>query len=130
AGRAFNCGYRAALGDPASVRAPVVGMAARAGAAAPPTGTVVPDALPSGPAPQFFSSAPNPSWGTSPSLVEKDKAGRALALAEAGDRVFVEGEFAGLVPPAATRRAATAAPVTARPYLRAIDVTAGAVADG
>jgi hypothetical protein len=85
--------------------------------------------VPSGPAPQFFSSTPKPTWGTSPSLVEKDKAGLALAVAEAGNRVFVGGEFAGMVPPSSNRVTAKAAPVTARPYLTALDVTTGALLD-
>jgi hypothetical protein len=129
-GRVFNFGDAAALGAPTSVRAPVVGMAAGLGAA-PLTRTVVSslDPAPSGPAPQFFSSAARPTWGTSPSLVEKDKAGLALALAEAGNRVFVGGEFAGMVPPEATRKDAAAAPVTARPYLAALDTTTGNLLD-
>jgi hypothetical protein len=83
----------------------------------------------SGPAPQFFASTQKSTWGTSPSEVEKDKAGRALALAEAGNRVFVGGEFTGMVPPAFTRKAAAEAPVTARPFLAALDVSTGVLLD-
>src|SRR5437764_5332253 len=127
-GKVYAFGDAAALGSPASVRATVVGMAARLGAPAAPAGQPL-AVVPSGPAPQFFSSAARSTWGTSPSLVEQAKAGRALALAEAGNRVFVGGEFAGMVPPEATRKAAAAAPVTTRPYLAALDVTTGNLLD-
>ena len=129
-GKVYAFGDAAALGSPASVRATVVGMAARpsAPAAAVPAGPPA-AVVPSGPAPQFFSSTPRSTWGTSPSLVEAAKAGLALSLAEAGNRVFVGGEFAGMVPPEATRKDAAAAPVTTRPYLAALDVTTGALLD-
>jgi hypothetical protein len=135
-GKVFNFGDAGALGHPSGVRAGVVGMAARGVSAALVVPTPVkPVTAPvtalsaSGPAPQFFSSTPKPTWGTSPSEVEKDKAGRALALAEAGNRVFVGGEFTGMVPPAFTRKAAAEAPVTPRPYLAALDVNSGALLD-
>ena len=133
-GKVFAFGDAAALGAPASVRATVVGMATRGAAAAVPAnaGAVLIQPLaagPTGPAPEFFASSPRPTWGTSPSLVEAGKAGRALALAEAGNRIFVGGEFAGMVPPAGTRKDAAAAPVTARPYLAALDVTTGNLLD-
>ena len=123
-GKVFAFGDAPALGGPTGPRSPIVAMAAR------PTATVA--AAPAKAAiahrsPEFFSSTAKPTWGTSPSEVEKDKAGRALAVAEAGNRVFVGGEFAGMVPPSATRRAADAAPATERPYLAAIDVTSGAL---
>ena len=100
-GRVFAFGDAAAgLGGPTSARSTIVGMAARGSASplAPANGkpTAV---LPRGPAPQFFSSTANLTWGTSPSKDEKDKAGKGLALADAGNRVFVGGEFAGMVPP-------------------------------
>jgi|GEM_PF-4743153 len=82
-----------------------------------------------GPAPQTFFSTALTTWGTSPSLVEKDKAGKVLALAQAGNRVFLGGEFAGMVPPAAQGRNAPASPVTARPYLAAVDATTGTLLD-
>jgi hypothetical protein len=50
-------------------------------------------------APQYFSSVPIPTWGTGPSTVEDNKAGRVYALAEAGDKVFLGGEFESIVPP-------------------------------
>jgi hypothetical protein len=77
-------------------------------------------ALAAQPAPQFFSSTANPTWGTSPSLVEANKAGRVLAVAEAGNKVFVAGEFTGMVPPGG-------GPSTNRPYLAALDVATGAL---
>jgi hypothetical protein len=131
-GKVFAFGDAAAnLGAPTGARSAIVGMAARptgAVTASTPMGTIKPLGLagPSGPAPQLFLSVPKSTWGTSPSLVEKDKAGRALAVAEAGNRVFIGGEFAGLVPPSPNNKAAAAAPVTARPYLTALDVTTGA----
>ena len=122
-GKVYAFGDAATLGGPASPRSPIVGMA-RLGTAPPPV--VRPAAVvPSGPAPQFFASVSKSTWGTSPSLVEAQKAGLALALAEAGNRVFVGGEFVGMVPPSPTRKAAAAAPVTTRPYLAALDVTSG-----
>jgi hypothetical protein len=125
-GKVFAFGDAPALGGPTAVRSAIVGMAARPGVALNSAPLIRPAAVvPSGPAPQFFSSTPNSTWGTSPSLVEAQKAGLALALAEAGNRVFVGGEFAGMVPPAATRRDAAAAPVTTHPYLAALDATTG-----
>jgi hypothetical protein len=120
------------LGGPTAARSTIVGMAAR------PTGALAASApnmtairplgvpvQPSGPAPQEFLSAAKQTWGTSPSLVEKDKAGRALAVAEAGNRVFIGGEFAGLVPPSPNQKGYLSAPVSSRPYLAALDVTTG-----
>jgi hypothetical protein len=128
-GRVYGFGDAAALGGPTAARATIVGMAARPAGVVPaalrPLGSVVP----SGPPPQFFSSTANVTWGTSPSLVEQGKAGLALALAEARNRVFVGGEFAGMVPPSPDRRSAAAAPITARPYLAALDATTGAPLD-
>jgi hypothetical protein len=128
-GKVFAFGDAAAsLGGPTAARATIVGMASRsAGAVTAAVTSIRPlaAAAPTGPAPQRFSSAPKPTWGTSPSLVEKDKAGLALAIAEAGNRVFIGGEFAGVVPHTMTRKEAAAAPVTARPYLAALDVTTG-----
>ncbi|MCA1845285.1 MAG: PQQ-like beta-propeller repeat protein [Actinobacteria bacterium] len=123
-GKVFAFGDAAGLGGPTSAKATIVGIATRAPAALPvgaPTAVkVTAVALPSGPAPQLFASIPNSTWGTSPSQVEKDKA---------GNRVFVGGEFAGMVPPAFNRKDAAAAPIVARPYLAALDVTSGALLD-
>jgi hypothetical protein len=128
-GKIFAFGDAAGdLGAPTAARSTIVGMAAN------PSGVSVisaptaikPFSVPSGPAPQMFGSAANPTWGTSPSEVERDKAGRALAVVEAGNRVFIGGEFAGLVPPTPNKKGYAAAPVTARPYLAALDVTTGA----
>ena len=118
------------LGGPAGARSTIVGMAVRptgAVSAWAPTTAIRPLAvpLPSGPAPQVFLSTAKQTWGTSPSLVEKDKAGLALAVAEAGNRVFIGGEFAGLVPPSPNQKAYAAAPVSSRPYLAALDVATG-----
>jgi hypothetical protein len=117
------------LGSPTAARPTIVGMAARPNGAVPAsalTTVVKPLAVQaSGPAPQLFQSAAKTTWGTNPSLVEKDKAGRALAVAEAGNRVFIGGEFAGLVPPSPNQKGYAAAPVSSRPYLAALDVTTG-----
>jgi hypothetical protein len=56
----------------------------------------------------------------------------ARALPEAGNRVFLGGEFAGMVPPGATtpsgrRDRSAPTPVTTRPYLAALDATTGAL---
>ena len=130
------------LGAPSALNRDLVGMAAlprtaavqRPSAPAPapddpgpgpgpdptPTTTTPPPAP--GAAPQFFSSTANPTWGTSPSQTEERKAGRVLALAEAGDKVFLAGEFTGLVPPGG-------GPAVARPFLAAIDRNTGALLD-
>jgi hypothetical protein len=70
--------------------------------------------------PQFFASEHNPTWGTSPSLAEAKKAGKVQALAEVGDKIFVAGEFAGMVPPGGGAE-------VPRPYLVALDVNTGAL---
>ena len=137
-GKVFAFGDAAAgLGSPTSARSTIVGMAARGtgpGAPAAITNVKATAVLPSGPAPQFFSSSANLTWGMSPSEEEKDKAGKGLALAEAGNRVFVGGEFAGMVPPGATtpsgrRDKSAPTPITTRPYLAALDATTGTVLD-
>jgi len=131
-GKLFAFGDAMSLGGPTGPRSAIVAMAARSGIVPAATTPVKPAAAPvgsSGPAPQLFSSAHKVTWGTSPSEEERDKAGRALALAEAGHRVFIGGEFAGMVPPASTRKAAADAPITPRPYLAALDVNTGALLD-
>jgi hypothetical protein len=133
-GKVFAFGDAAAsLGAPTATRSTIVGMAANpvAGSvtAPAPVETIRPLAVPSGPAAQLFRSAAKSTWGTSPSEVEKDKAGRALAVVEAGNWVFMGGEFAGLVPPSPNQKGYAAAPVTARPYLAALDVVTGAPVD-
>src|SRR5205085_2999098 len=55
-----------------------------------------PAATPSGAAgPKSFSSDPSPTWGTSPSEnpgdAGSDRAGKVLAVAEVGARVFLAG---------------------------------------
>src|SRR4051794_13012151 len=88
-----------------------------------------------GPMPGSFASEPNPTWGTSPSddptQAGSDRAGKVLAVAEAGDRVFLAGEFTGVMPPgASTNKARTdPAPIVHRPYLAALDVHTGALLD-
>jgi hypothetical protein len=132
-GRVFAFGDAVGLGAPSGTRAAIVGMATRGLAPLPtpirPAVAPLPPLPPTGPAPQFFSSAAKSTWGTGPSEVEKDKAGKALAVAEAGNRVFVGGEFAGMVPPTFNRKAATAAAVTPRAYLAALDVNSGVLLD-
>jgi hypothetical protein len=127
-GRVYPFGDAAGLGGPTAPRAAIVGIATRPFVAAG-AGTGFGGVLDTGPAPQFFSSTALATWGTSPSLVEKDKAGKVLALAQAGNEVFIGGEFAGMVPPAAQGRNAPAPPITARPYLAAVDATTGTLVD-
>jgi hypothetical protein len=138
-GEVLAFGDAAPLGNPFRVNHPVVGMAAFPTPAPPALGTTAVEdptttttatavttttttvpAVAGDAAPQFFSSQADPTWGTSPSLVEANKAGRVLALAEAGDKVFLAGEFDGLVPPGG-------GPPVNRPYLAAIDVNTGAL---
>jgi hypothetical protein len=68
----------------------------------------------------FFASEPNRTWGTSPSEdpgEERAKAGKVVALAEAGGRVFLGGGFAGVTPPGVSTAAARKdpGPVVRRP---------------
>jgi hypothetical protein len=85
--------------------------------------------------PTVFSSEPNHTWGTSPSEdpneAGRDKAGRVLALAEANGKVFLGGEFAGVMPPGMSTKDARTnpTPVVRRPYLAALDVNTGALLD-
>ena len=103
------------------------------GSASSPTTTTT--ARPAVGPPAFFSAAFEPSWGTSPSEdpneAGRTKAGRVLAVAEAGDVVFVAGEFAGVTPPGLSTKAATKDPSTIlrRPYLVALDARTGALLD-
>jgi hypothetical protein len=134
-GKIYPFGNATALGNPTGPRSPIVGMAAPRVALAPPAKKVTATGLlPSGPAPQFFSSQSKPTWGTSPSEEERDKAGKGLALAEAGNRVFVGGEFAGMVPPgvpgqSGRRNKSEGPPITPRAYLAALDATTGTLLD-
>src|SRR5688572_22617560 len=60
-------------------------------------------------------TTPNMTWGTAPAA---DRAGRVLAMLEAGAVVYLAGEFTGLV-------AQSGGPPLARPYLAALDVVSG-----
>jgi large repetitive protein len=85
--------------------------------------------------PRSFSSDPSPTWGTSPSDnpgdAGSDRAGKVLAVAEVGDRVFLAGEFTGLMPPGASTNKARQdpTPIVPRRYLAALDVKTGALLD-
>jgi len=86
--------------------------------------------------PKTFSSQPNPTWGTGPSddptlAPGSDRAGKVVAVAEAGDRVFFAGEFTGVMPPGASTNKAREdpTPVVHRPYLAALDRHTGALLD-
>ena len=141
------------LGHPASLSRPIVGLAAvprsdevvptaevAPPVEAPPTLATTTTTTVPGPPPEFFASDADPTWGTSVSTVEPGKAGRVLALAEAGGKVFVAGEFAGAALPG------TAADVdpdckpgfnplppptscVLRPFLFALDADTGALLD-
>ncbi len=124
---------------PAVVDVPVIqagpgpGPGSGSGDPSPTTTTTVPPLVET--PPRLFASKPEPSWGTSPSEDPNEagriKAGRVLAVAEAGDVVFVAGEFAGVTPPGVSTTAATADPTTIlrRPYLVALDARTGALLD-
>jgi hypothetical protein len=87
------------------------------------------------PTPGSFASEPNPTWGTSPSEDPgdegSDRAGKVVAVAEVGNRVFIAGEFTGMMPPGASTNKAREdpTPVVPRKYLAALDVTTGALLD-
>ena len=87
------------------------------------------------PSPTMFASEPNPTWGTSPSedpnTAGSDRAGKVLAIAEVGDRVFLAGEFTGVMPPGASTNKARQdpTPIVPRQYLAAFDVKTGALLD-
>jgi hypothetical protein len=77
--------------------------------------------------PQHFASVPNPTWGAGPSVIEDPvkKAGRVLAIAEIGDKVFFAGDgFETVVPPGKDP-----GPGVARKYLAAIDRNTGQLLD-
>ena len=90
--------------------------------------------------PQYFANAADVTWGSSISTVEAAKAGRVLALAEAGNMVFVGGEFTGASLPGAapdgdpncrpdSPMLSPPATCVMRPFLFALDATTGAVLD-
>jgi hypothetical protein len=149
-GELLAFGDAADLGHPASLSRPIVGMAAtpaRLDAAAdalvpvePTPVTTVTTVRPYLGPPQYFASRANLTWGSSISTMEAEKAGRVLALAEAGDKVFVAGEFQGAALPGAQPHgdpncrpgSPTLSPSTTcvlRPYLFALDARTGAVLD-
>ncbi|MDQ1518697.1 MAG: hypothetical protein QOE80_4527 [Actinomycetota bacterium] len=107
--------------------APPGGTVRRLSAAAAASGSDAP--------PEVFSSEPDRTWGTSPSEnpaeAGRDKAGKVLALAEVGKRIFVGGEFAGVTPPGVSTTSARGdpTPVVRRPYLVALDADSGALLD-
>jgi hypothetical protein len=152
-GELLAFGDAPSLGNPTALARPIVGMAAvrtgerpGAGADGRPdeaaiTSTTTTTAPPVylGP-PQYFANDANLTWGSSVSTLESEKAGRVLALAEAGDKVFVAGEFAGAALPGTAEFGdpncrpgfPTLPPPTScvlRPYLFALDVKTGAVLD-
>jgi len=127
----------------ANLTRPVVGMAVLpqggrgpSGAGTPAGGPAPPGPAPAAPPPptppvpagqaKTYSSTANPSWGTAADDQRPGYSQAVKAFAESGNRVFVGGEFAGVVPHTLTRKEAAAAPVTARPFLAALDVNTGA----
>jgi hypothetical protein len=149
-GELLAFGDARALGNPASLTRPIVGMAAARLPAMlfddsvtvlpfgePTTVTSGPDLAPP---PRSFASAADPTWGTSISTLEAGKAGRVLALAEAGDKVFVAGEFAGAALPGPDpdgdpncrpfyQPLSPPDRCVLRPYLFALDAHTGALLD-
>ena len=153
-GEVLAFGDAPALGNPAAPTRPIVGMASSPGMGQTGNGTPIDDGVailpyeapattspgPVLPPPQYFASAANPTWGSSVSTLEAGKAGRVLALAEAGDKIFVAGEFAGAaLPPAAGDADPNCKPgmiplpppdvCVLRPFLFALDVKTGALLD-
>lgn len=94
-----------------------------------------PPAAATGPTLSSFSSEPKATWGTSPSEdpdhAGSDRAGKVLAIAEVGDRVFLAGEFTGVMPPGASTNKARQdpTPIVPRRYLAALDVRTGELLD-
>ncbi|HLF40999.1 MAG TPA: hypothetical protein VI854_05940, partial [Acidimicrobiia bacterium] len=133
-GEILAFGDAPAVGAPTSLNRELVGMAAvprgarspgtsapvnpGPGNPGPTTTTTAPNVQL--PPPETFSPTPNPTWGTSDSETESDKAGRVLALAEIGDTIFLGGEFTGVEPPGG-------GPAVTRPYLVALDRNTGAL---
>jgi hypothetical protein len=146
-GELLAFGDAADLGHPSSLTRPIVGMAAvpvrpdaAADALVPEGPTTVATARPYLGPPQYFANRADLTWGSSISTMEAEKAGRVLALAEAGDKVFVAGEFQGAALPGAhphgdpnCRPGSPALPsptsCVLRPYLFALDARTGAVID-
>jgi hypothetical protein len=150
-GELLAFGDAADLGHPASLSKPIVGMVAMPALPLVNLGddvVVVPHEVTTtttepdrrGP-PQYFASAANFTWGTSISTVDPENAGRVLALAEAGDKIFLAGEFAGAALPSVAhpggdpncKPGMPALPPPSscvlRPFLFALDVKTGAVLD-
>jgi hypothetical protein len=90
---------------------------------------------PPGRVPDVFSSEPEQTWGTAPSQdpdeADRDKAGKVVALAESGTKIFLAGEFNGVTPSGTSTAEARGDPtlIVARPYLVALDVASGALLD-
>jgi hypothetical protein len=151
AGELLAFGDAVHLGSPSSLSRPIVGLAANSGRAAvavdvapteptPITTTSTTSPRPNLGPPQYFANSARVTWGTSVSTMEAEKAGRVLALAEAGDKVFVAGEFQGAAMPDGRphgdpncRPGSPALPpptsCVLRPYLFALDAYTGALLD-
>jgi hypothetical protein len=154
-GELLAFGDAVSLGHPGSLSKPIVGMAAvptrpgqlpddvvvvphGEGSGGSTTTTTEPDRR--GP-PEYFASAANLTWGTSISTVDPDNAGRVLALAEAGGKIFLAGEFAGAALPSEAHpdgdpnckpgmpTPPPPASCVLRPFLFALDVKTGAILD-
>ena len=78
-------------------------------------------AVPAG-AVSAVSSAADPTWGTGPG--EDGRAGRVLAVAEAGGLVYLGGDFTSMAPPDSPGRDR----LVVRQYLAALEVGSGALA--
>jgi hypothetical protein len=108
-------------------RRAVAFLAAMVAAGVIPTATASTTAAPPAGVPQRFSSTANVTWGTPADTTRTDPnhpgvryAQLVTAVAEAGNRLFVAGQFTNLVAP---NRAPSSPPL---PYLAVLDVATGA----
>jgi hypothetical protein len=148
-GELLAFGDAPSLGNPVLLRKPIVGMAAVPGRPTPidvdqpvevgPLEVTTTTMVDIGPA-EYFANEANLTWGTSISTIEPGKSGRVLALAEAGDKIFLAGEFAGAAMPGPDpdgdpncRPGMPALPpptsCVLRPFLVALDTRTGALLD-
>jgi hypothetical protein len=110
AGELLAFGDAPDLGGPSRLNHPIVGMTSFPYRPAPasPTTIAPPSAL-------AFSGVANKTWGTSPAA---DRAGLVLSVAEAAGKVFLAGEFTGMVAPGRGG-------VVSRQYMAALDAATG-----
>jgi hypothetical protein len=123
------------LGGAGDLNLPFVGLATRAAGApapsrspaSPPGAAPAPGSAPApydpGAVPEQFITAANSTWGTAPAPDVAGMAGKVLRMLEAGDALYLAGEFTGMVPPGTPEGAVDG--VVPRNYLAALSASTG-----